>query len=71
MSIEILGEAWHRMPVVCPVCNAIPFEPFLRGQVHRSPYRWGLLGMLLRWMRPHSALICWACKSIVGYEGGD
>lgn len=50
----------------CPVCQYRPFEPFLRGQVGRSERA------LFSWppfkLRPHMALICWACKEIVGYE---
>lgn len=50
----------------CPRCGASPFEPFLRGMVGR-PTR-----TLLSWppykRRPYIALICWACKQIVGWE---
>jgi hypothetical protein len=51
----------------CPKCCYRPFEPFLRGLVQRSPIGW-------RWawppwfQRPYCALICWACKEIVGWE---
>jgi hypothetical protein len=50
----------------CPKCAA-PFEPFLRGQVQRSPigWRWGWPPW---YHRPYCALICWACKEIVGWE---
>jgi len=43
----------------CPHCRA-PFRSFLRGQVAR--FSW--FGLRRRtW-----AVICWACKDIVGYE---
>lgn len=47
----------------CPRCGE-PFEPFLRGQVQRTKRSWFGLGR----RRPYCALICWACKEIVGYE---
>lgn len=47
----------------CPKCHE-PFEAFLRGQVQRWPRKW-FIGP----SRPHCALICRACKDIVGYEG--
>jgi hypothetical protein len=47
----------------CPKCGAV-FEPFLRGQVQRSPRRWIFFGK----PRPYCALICRVCKEIVGYE---
>lgn len=57
------------MPASCPHCGARPFEPFLRGQVGRSAWPWwAWLLPLERWRRPSLALICWACKDIVGYE---
>ena len=51
----------------CPRCHVRPFHPFLRGQVQRSEwwFRWGWPPW---WSRPYCALICWACKDIVGYE---
>jgi ribosomal protein L34E len=67
MPIEIT-QLEHRAERLthCPKCGK-PFEAFLRGQVQRWPRRW-LIGP---W-RPHCALICRACKDIVGYEGiGD
>jgi len=45
--------------VFCPCCRE-PFRPFLRGQVVRFDW-FGLRRRI--W-----ALICWACKDIVGYE---
>lgn len=48
----------------CPNCQARPFEPFLRGTVQRPRRAW-LIG------KPRAcycALICSACKEIVGYE---
>lgn len=47
----------------CPKCGK-PFEPFLRGQIQRSPYKFIFFGPI----RPYCALICRACKEIVGYE---
>lgn len=52
----------------CPKCEK-PFIPFLRGQVQRSGRKW-FIGR----RQPYCALICWACKEIVGYEypaGGE
>ena len=43
----------------CPRCKK-PFVPFMRGQVARFAW-FGLRKKTL-------ALICWACKEIVGYE---
>jgi hypothetical protein len=55
----------------CPKCGAQPFSPFMRGQVQKSG-----LGLLLEFWRAwrqkraprYCAVICWACKEIVGYE---
>lgn len=70
MPVEVLllrGE-----PVAleaCPKCAARPLEPFMRGQVQRWPWR-----LRFRWPwsffeeRPYCAVICWACKEIVGWE---
>jgi len=50
----------------CPKCHE-PFEAFLPGQVYRSGFRawfrWFFLGRPIEY-----ALICRACKEIVGYE---
>lgn len=52
----------------CPKCGE-PFYPFLRGQVHRDIFSpWRALLKLVGMGRPTSALICFACKEIVGYE---
>ena len=63
MPVEYLLLKNAPVPLVtCPKCGA-PFEPFLRGLVQRSARRW--------WFgrrRATCALICWACKEIVGYE---
>lgn len=48
---------------ICPKCRQ-PFRPFLRGLIQRSERKWRLFGP----RRPYCALICWACKEIVGYE---
>lgn len=47
----------------CPKCGK-PFEPFLRGQVQRGSRSWFGFGK----PRPYCALICRACKDIVGFE---
>lgn len=50
----------------CPSCDA-PFYPFLRGQVQRRS--WPLWPF---WkLRPYCAVICSACKNIVGWETPD
>lgn len=46
----------------CPKCGK-PFESFMRGMVQR-PTRWLWIGP----RRPYCAVICRACKEIVGYE---
>lgn len=47
----------------CTKCHADPFEPFLRGQIQRWPYKF------LFWIpRDYCALICSKCKKIIGYE---
>ncbi len=51
----------------CPRCQA-PFEPFLRGMVQRSPWTWRTLWLPIGKPRSYCALICRACKKIVGYE---
>lgn len=48
------------LPAACPRCSAAPFSPFLRGRVY-SAWRWFF-------RRPSWALICWACKDVVGWE---
>jgi phage terminase large subunit GpA-like protein len=63
MPIECEQLAGRPVPfVLCPKCGEI-FYPFLRGMVQRRRYRWLFWGP---W--PYCALICWACKEIVGYE---
>lgn len=47
----------------CPKCDAAPFVPVMRGQVHRRKKKWLLFG---RW--PYCAIICGTCHDIVGYE---
>lgn len=52
----------------CPRCKAVPFEPFLRGQVQRPKRRWWWpFGAI----RDYCAVICWSCKEIVGWEAPD
>lgn len=66
MPVEVLHLANAEIPIEnCPRCHAT-FRPFLRGQVQRSPRPW----WRLFWgpFRPYCALICWACKNIVGWE---
>ncbi len=50
----------------CPKCRALPFIPFMRGEIQRPTRKW-LLGA----KQPYCALICWRCKEIVGYENPD
>jgi hypothetical protein len=61
MTIEAIEVISH-----CPECYVTPLEPFLRGQVQRSPHRfwWWPFGET----RPYCAVICRACKQIVGWE---
>lgn len=47
----------------CPRCDE-PFYPFMRGEVQRSARPWWLFGR----RRDYCALICRACKDIVGWE---
>jgi hypothetical protein len=67
MPIEALLLDTKASPLArCPRCGDQPFDPFMRGQVQRSPRS------LFSWppfrYRRYCALICWACKNIVGYE---
>jgi hypothetical protein len=50
----------------CPKCGRV-FEQFLPGQVCRSAPWWRFF---LPWdyARPQFAVICWACKEIIGWE---
>lgn len=51
------------------MCGARPFDPFLRGLIgrsHRTLWSWPPFKL-----RPYCALICWACKEIVGYEAPE
>jgi hypothetical protein len=62
MPIEYLLLKNAPVPLsVCPKCGE-RFEPFLRGMVQRGG------GWRFWRKRPTCALICWACKEIVGYE---
>jgi hypothetical protein len=64
MPIEAATLADAPIPLrSCPKCGKEPFEPFMRGQVQRSRYRW------LR-RRPYCALICSRCKLIIDWEYG-
>ena len=74
MPFEYKLLRYARVPIEsCPKCGARPFDPFLRGQVHRGPIRQICIEL---WRRLHGncepvgycALICWTCKEIVGYE---
>lgn len=48
----------------CPKCGAEPFDQFLPGLVVRMGFVW-----YAPWRkRPPFAVICRACKEIVGYE---
>ena len=46
----------------CPKCDE-PFYPFMRGQVQRSRFWFWYMPK-----RDYCALICRACKRIVGWE---
>ena len=48
----------------CPLCEAEPFTPFMRGMVQRHQRRWWGLGA----PQAYCAVICSNCKEIVGYE---
>lgn len=48
----------------CPNCGVTPFEPFIRGCVHRPKRRWIFFGK----KQDYCALICDKCKELVGYE---
>jgi hypothetical protein len=50
----------------CPMCDAQPFIPFLRGTVQRSKRRWWII-----LPQAYCALICSSCKEIVGYESPE
>lgn len=56
---------------VCPRCGEEPFQPFMRGQVHRDMFR-ALAERFLARTQKRSAqcwtLICRRCKEIVAYE---
>ena len=62
LEYKMLKHASERF-MSCPKCGVQPFSSFIRGTVHR-PKRWLGVGPL----RPHCAIICSACKEIVGYE---
>ena len=47
---------------ICPKCNE-RFPEFMRGQVQRSKRFLGFL-----WKRDYCAIICHACKEIIGWE---
>lgn len=69
MPIEaVILDALPSPLACCPKCGDAPFRPFLRGQVQRWPYGWRTLWLPLGEPRSYCALICWACKEIVGYE---
>lgn len=48
----------------CPKCGAEPFDYFLRGQIGRT------FLFIFPWIfgGGTSAVICYECKNIVGYE---
>lgn len=74
MPLEAITLALKPAPLLeCPSCGARPFEPFMRGQVQRTG--WSLLVERFRAWRQkreveYCAVICHACKEIVGYESG-
>lgn len=68
MPIECVLLANEPVPIKqCPACHHAPFEPFLRGEVQRSKYTWFGIWPFAK-KRDYCALICWQCKTIVGYE---
>lgn len=55
----------------CPSCGTKPFTPFMRGMVARGKRSWRTLWLPIGRPRPHCAVICDACKEIVGWEAPD
>lgn len=59
------GQFKRAVVEVCPKCGE-QFDPFMRGRVVRSE--------LWQWIaesfgkRAKTALICWDCKEIIGWE---
>lgn len=51
----------------CPLCRK-PFKPFMRGEVTRAGTWAHFWARITRKPFPTSALICWECKQIVGFE---
>lgn len=47
----------------CPKCEVKPFEPFMRGLVHRRKKKWPWSSP-----RPYCAVICRTCKEIIAWE---
>lgn len=75
MPIEV--ELLRKFPVVlpsCPECETAPFVPFMRGEVHRSPWSrplsWAWSTLRFKpW--PYCAVICSDCKHVVAWEWVD
>jgi hypothetical protein len=64
MPIEaVFLEHEQEYYMVCPSCGSAPFRGIFRGLVQRSKRRWGIGRK-----RSYCAVICDACKNIVGYE---
>jgi hypothetical protein len=63
----------HRPEVflTCTKCGFVPFQAFMRGQVQRTPLA-APFTFLRAWFRKepfhYCAVICSACKAIVGWE---
>ena len=60
-------ERCTRVIETCPKCGAMPFRPFLRGMISHNL---SFLGWLFKRFSG-TALICWTCKDIVGWEYDD
>lgn len=66
MPIECEQLRTAKCPLeICPKCGE-KFEPFLRGLVQRRK-----ITFWRRRPRPYCAVICEACKEIVGHESPD
>ena len=67
MPIEVALLRYAPVPVeLCPKCGKL-FNPFLRGQVQRKPYRRKFF-IVPKIPQDYCTLICSECKEIIGYE---
>jgi hypothetical protein len=72
MPIEatLLRDAPSPLPR-CPECGAVPFVPFMRGQVQRAWHDAPLdafLALCRKEQFAYCAVICSSCHEIVGHE---